>query len=96
MARNASALFGSMSKNFESIYLTMKILFSKYIALFILGLAFLSIPINLRAKADHPNIIFILTDDLGYGDVGVLFQKQREGVQLKTPELDQMAEMVVI
>ena len=41
--------------------------------------------------AVKPNIIFILTDDLGYGDVGVLFQKQREGVQIKTPELDQMA-----
>ena len=41
--------------------------------------------------ADKPNIIFILTDDLGYGDVGVLFQNQRKGVQIKTPELDQMA-----
>ncbi|MDP6860708.1 MAG: sulfatase-like hydrolase/transferase [Verrucomicrobiales bacterium] len=48
---------------------------------------FLALPIF----AEKPNIIFILTDDLGYGDVGVLFQKQREGVQIKTPELDQMA-----
>ena len=43
------------------------------------------------AGAEKPNIIFILTDDLGYGDVGVLFQKQREGVQVQTPELDEMA-----
>ena len=43
------------------------------------------------AGAEKPNIIFILTDDLGYGDVGVLFQKQREGVQVLTPELDEMA-----
>ena len=43
------------------------------------------------AGAEKPNIIFILTDDLGYGDVGVLFQKQREGVQIQTPELDKMA-----
>jgi arylsulfatase A-like enzyme len=55
------------------------------VVLFILGAT------SLNASADQPNIIFILTDDLGYGDVGVLFQKQRKGIQLKTPELDQMA-----
>ena len=42
-------------------------------------------------SAGKPNIIFILTDDLGYGDVGILFQKQREGIQVETPELDAMA-----
>ena len=47
--------------------------------------------LTLPLFADKPNIIFILTDDLGYGDVGILFQKQREGIQIKTPELDQMA-----
>ena len=53
--------------------------------LFILGVT------SLMAQKDKPNIIFILTDDLGYGDVGILFQKQRDGIQIKTPELDQMA-----
>ncbi|MFW5878137.1 MAG: arylsulfatase, partial [bacterium] len=41
-----------------------------------------------------PNILFILTDDLGYGDIGVLFQNQREGEgkpSHKTPNLDNMA-----
>lgn len=42
-----------------------------------------------------PNIIFILVDDLGYGDLGVLFQNQRklEGKPYhQTPHLDKMAE----
>ena len=48
-------------------------------------------------KPKKPNILFIYTDDLGYGDIGVFFQNQRknEGDRSKpwmsTPNLDQMA-----
>lgn len=48
-------------------------------------------------KTQKPNIIFILTDDLGYGDLGVFFQNQlakdnSSGTPREfTPFLDQMA-----
>lgn len=48
-------------------------------------------------KSKKPNIIFILTDDLGYGDIGVFYQNQRKtnGKRsepwLSTPNLDIMA-----
>jgi len=40
-----------------------------------------------------PNIILILADDMGYGDVGVLFQNGRDAGKpaFSTPELDRMA-----
>ena len=47
--------------------------------------------------AAQPNIIFVLTDDLGYGDLGVLFQKSREEANVRsqpwtmTPCLDRFA-----
>ena len=48
----------------------------------------------LGESPSKPNIIFILTDDLGYGDIGVLFQNQRveagEPYHI-TPNLDTMA-----
>ncbi|HEV2390832.1 MAG TPA: sulfatase-like hydrolase/transferase [Verrucomicrobiae bacterium] len=41
----------------------------------------------------HPNIIFILADDLGYGDLGVLYQNSRPSgmPRMATPQLDSMA-----
>lgn len=49
------------------------------------------------ARRTQPNIILILCDDLGYGDVGVLFQNQRRSStpgtpSLRTPHLDAMAD----
>lgn len=40
----------------------------------------------LKAAENKPNIIFIMADDLGYGQVGVYGQKE-----IKTPRIDQMA-----
>lgn len=49
-------------------------------------------------KNQPPNIIFILTDDLGWGDLGVFYQNQRGGAGSSggprhfTPNLDQLAD----
>jgi arylsulfatase A-like enzyme len=49
------------------------------------------------APAKHPNIIFILTDDLGWGDLGVLYQNSRKKAGNRaepwhsTPNLDLFA-----
>ncbi len=53
---------------------------------------FLAIGIAIHAQAAQPNIIFIFTDDMGYGDLGVLFQNDRvPGLPRQvTPNLDRM------
>jgi len=50
-------------------------------------------PGSQAAAAARPNIIFILADDLGYGDVGAFYQNSRPDSKpkMKTPELDRMA-----
>ncbi len=55
----------------------------------LLGLLFAGIALMTTAaaaQARKPNIIFILADDLGYGDLGCYGQKQ-----IQTPNLDRMA-----
>ena len=48
---------------------------------------------NVTLAAARPNVIFILTDDLGWGDTGFTWQNARaEGMpRIKTPNLDRLA-----
>ena len=43
------------------------------------------------AGATHPNIIYILVDDLGYGDLGCFHQDAKSGNKFDTPAIDAMA-----
>ena len=58
----------------------MRFLFTMFLALFI---AF-----NQAATAEKPNIIVIMADDLGYGDIGCYGAKPKN---LKTPNIDKLA-----
>jgi arylsulfatase A-like enzyme len=62
-------------------YGTYRTLFILVSILSAVGLAFADAP-----KPVHPNIVFILADDLGYGDLGCYGQKR-----ILTPNLDHMA-----
>lgn len=69
--------------------------FSLYILLLLIP-GYSSNAQNLHSK--KPNIIYILTDDMGYGDIGIFFQNKRKSggnwsePWLSTPHLDKMAE----
>ena len=66
--------------------LRIPVVFGLFAALFSLGAA------AEPKKADRPNVIFVLCDDLGPGDLGALWQNGRKGKQkFTTPNMDQFA-----
>ena len=56
------------------------------VGVLLVGFCFLLVPSPAAAARWSPNLIFILADDLGYGDLGCYGQKL-----IQTPRLDQMA-----
>ena len=53
---------------------------------FLVALPILSVSVVVEGQSKKPNIIYILADDLGYGDLGCYGQKH-----IETPNLDKMA-----
>lgn len=51
----------------------------------IIVVLFLILAISLNAQVNRPNIVFILADDLGYGDLSV-----NSGTDVKTPNIDKL------
>ena len=63
---------------------------SLFVRMSIIGVALFSAAHPLSAGEGKPNIIFILADDLGYGDIGCYGCKD-----IKTPHIDQLAKQGV-
>ena len=67
------------------------------LALSLLGLLLVFRPVEGQAPPPKPNIIFILVDDMGWGDVGAFWQNQRKANNdrtepwQRTPALDALA-----
>ncbi|MCB1209387.1 MAG: sulfatase-like hydrolase/transferase [Verrucomicrobiales bacterium] len=72
-------------------------IYSRFFFGLALGLATFGFHPSAMAAAPRPNVIFILCDDLGYGDVGVFYQNKRAAMKdrsvpfFTTPHIDTMA-----
>jgi arylsulfatase A-like enzyme len=64
------------------------------ICMYVFIYVFAGMPVDAQRRVSKPNIIFILVDDQGYGDVGSFFQNQRskEGKPYeRSPNLDRLS-----
>ena len=77
--RKPSASFAYSMKH-QTVFL----FFTRF-AVILMGGLFFTVPAN---AAEKPNIIVIMADDLGYGDVGCYGAKPKN---LKTPHIDKLA-----
>lgn len=59
----------------------------KYLSIIVLGVLLTSCSISKKQEETKPNIIFILADDLGYGDVSCY----NENSKIQTPNIDMLA-----
>ena len=60
---------------------------SRVAVLLLLPLLLSSLPMESNAEAERPNILFIMVDDMGYGDWGSF-----GGSEIYTPRIDQLAD----
>ena len=77
-------LFHATQRHFTNMKLFPRLFVSSLLVSFC-SVGFL-LPKSFAAEKQKPNIIFILADDLGYGDLGAFGQ-----MKIKTPNLDQLA-----
>ena len=62
---------------------------NKYLLYILISLSIFSCSNN--DKDNLPNVVFILADDLGYGEIGILGQKK-----IETPNIDKLAKSGMI
>lgn len=77
---NLSIIFSMYNSHFRPLWVSLLFILSVFC------------PAMTQAENSKPNVIFILVDDLGWGDLGVFYQNDRkQGRKHATPQLDQFA-----